>query len=86
MGAFKNLIIKWKLVFILVSVTFLNLITLSAFLINKGIDIFKENMVRNFDVLAEAVGSISRASIIFDDPETGKRILLALGKEKQIAG
>ena len=41
-------------------------------------------MARNFDVLAEAIGSISRASIIFDDADTGKRILLALEKETQI--
>ncbi|MGV7220470.1 MAG: ATP-binding protein [Nitrospinales bacterium] len=81
---YKNLKIKGKLIFILACVTSFSLIVFSVFLIYKEIAIFKENMVRNLDVLAEAVGSISRATLLFDDVDTGKRILSALEKEKQI--
>ena len=81
---YKNLKIKGKLIFILACVTSFSLIVFSIFLIYKEIAIFKENMVRSLDVLADAVGSISRATLIFDDVDTGKRILSALEKEKQI--
>jgi len=81
---YKNLKIKGKLIFILACVTSFSLIVFSIFLIYKEIAIFKQNMVLNLDVLADAVGSISRATLIFDDVDTGKRILSALEKEKQI--
>jgi signal transduction histidine kinase len=81
---YKNLKIQGKLIFILVCVTSFSLIAFSGFLIYKEMTIFKESMVRNLDVLADAVGSFSRATLIFDDVDSGKRILSALDKENQI--
>jgi signal transduction histidine kinase len=53
-------------------------------LVYSDIKNLKTNILENLSVLASAIGSMSRAAILFEDARTGRRILSSLEGEKQI--
>jgi signal transduction histidine kinase len=81
---FSDYSIKRKLVLLLVALVMLVLLLQGTVLVYSDIKNLKRNIVENLSVLASAIGSMSRAAIIFEDAKTGKRILTSLEGERQI--
>ncbi len=84
MSLFRNLNIRRKLILVLLSITAFSLISFSSIMAYKDIQGFKDNLARNLIVLAGAVGTNSRASIIFNDSEAATTILSSLKEEKEV--
>jgi len=81
---FRDYSIKRKLVFLLVALVTFTMLLQGSILVYNEIKNLKTNIVENLSVLASAIGSMSRAAILFEDAKTGKRILSSLEDEKQI--
>jgi len=81
---FRDYSIKRKLVFLLVALVTVTMLLQGSILVYNEIKNLKKNIVENLSVLASAIGSMSRAAILFEDAKTGKRILSSLEDEKQI--
>ena len=84
MKIFRDYSIKRKLVFLLVALVTFTMLLQGSILVYNEIKNLKKNIVENLSVLASAIGSMSRAAILFEDAKTGKRILSSLENEKQI--
>ncbi len=84
MKIFRDYSIKRKLVFLLVALVTVTMLLQGSILVYNEIKNLKKNIVENLSVLASAIGSMSRAAILFEDAKTGKRILSSLEDEKQI--
>ena len=84
MKYFNDYSIKRKLVLLLVALVTFTLLLQGSILVYNDIKNLKRNIVENLSVLASAIGSMSRAAILFEDARTGRRILSALENEKQI--
>jgi len=81
---FSGFSIKRKLVLLLVALVTITMLLQGSILVYNDIKNLKNNIVENLSVLASAIGSMSRAAILFEDARTGKRILSSLEGEKQI--
>jgi signal transduction histidine kinase len=81
---FDSYSIKRKLVLLLVALVTFTLLLQGSVLVYNDIRNLKTNIVDNLSVLASAIGSMSRAAILFEDARTGRRILSSLADEKQI--
>ncbi len=84
MNFFNDLSIKSKLVIIVLAITIFSLLVSTGIFVLNDLKIFKRDMLRNLTVLANAVGSNSRASIVFLDSESAQNILSSLKEEEQI--
>ena len=84
MRHFSDFSIKRKLVLLLVALVTFTLLLQGSILVYSDIKNLKKNIVENLSVLASAIGSMSRAAILFEDARTGRRILSSLGNERQI--
>ena len=84
MKYFSGFSIKRKLVLLLVALVTITMLLQGSILVYNDIKNLKNNIVENLSVLASAIGSMSRAAILFEDARTGKRILSSLEGEKQI--
>ena len=69
---------------LLVALVTITMLLQGSILVYNDIKNLKNNIVENLSVLASAIGSMSRAAILFEDARTGKRILSSLEGEKQI--
>lgn len=81
---FKDYSIKRKLVMLLVTLVTITLLLQGSILVYSDIKNLKTNIIESLSVLASAIGSMSRAAILFEDIRTGKRILSSLENERQI--
>jgi len=81
---FSDFSIKRKLVLLLVALVTFTLLLQGSILVYNDIKNLKTNIVENLSVLASAIGSMSRAAILFEDTRAGSRILSSLGNERQI--
>jgi len=81
---FSGFSIKRKLVLLLVALVTFTMLLQGSILVYNDIKKLKTNIVDNLSVFASAIGSMSRAAILFEDAKTGKRILSSLEDEKQI--
>jgi len=81
---FSHYSIKRKLVLLLVALVTFTMLLQGSILVYNEIKNLKTNIVENLSVLASAIGSMSRAAILFEDARTGRRILSSLEDEKQI--
>ena len=68
----------------LVALVTFTMLLQGSILVYNDIKKLKTNIVDNLSVFASAIGSMSRAAILFEDAKTGKRILSSLEDEKQI--
>ena len=84
MKIFSGYSIKRKLVMLLVALVTFTMLLQGSILVYNDIKNLKTNILENLSVLATAIGSMSRAAILFEDARTGKRILSSLEDEKQI--
>ena len=84
MKFFSGYSIKRKLVLLLVALVTFTMLLQGSILVYNEIKNLKRNIVENLSVLGSAIGSMSRAAILFEDARTGKRILSSLEDEKQI--
>ena len=84
MKIFDSYSIKKKLVLLLVALVTFTMLLQGSILVYNDIKNLKTNIVENLSVLASAIGSMSRAAILFEDARTGRRILSSLADEKQI--
>ena len=84
MKYFSDYSIKRKLVLLLVALVTFTLLLQGSILVYNDIKNLKTNIVENLSVLASAIGSMSRAAILFEDTRTGTRILSSLANERQI--
>ncbi len=84
MNYFSGISIKGKLVLLLVALVTFTMLLQGSILVYNDIKKLKINIVENLSVLASAIGSMSRAAILFEDARTGRRILSSLEDEKQI--
>ena len=84
MKYFSGLSIKSKLVLLLVALVTFTMLLQGSILVYNDIKNLKTNIVENLSVLASAIGSMSRAAILFEDVRTGERTLSSLEDEKQI--
>jgi len=76
--------IKRKLVLLLVALVTFTLLLQGSILVYNDIKNLKTNIVESLSVLASAIGSMSRAAILFEDARAGSRILASLANERQI--
>jgi signal transduction histidine kinase len=81
---FSGYSIKKKLVLLLVALVTFTMLLQGSILVYNDIKNLKTSVVEKLSVLASAIGSMSRAAILFEDARTGKRILSSLEDEKQI--
>jgi len=81
---FSGYSIKKKLVLLLVTLVTFTMLLQGSILVYNDIKNLKTSIVENLSVFASAIGSMSRAAILFEDARTGKRILSSLEDEKQI--
>ena len=84
MKYFNDYSIKRKLVLLLVALVTFTLLLQGSILVYNDIKNLKTNIVENLSVLASAIGSMSRAAILFEDARAGSRILSSLENERQI--
>ena len=84
MKYFNDFSIKRKLVLLLVALVTVTLLLQGSILVYNDIKNLKTNIVENLSVLASAIGSMSRAAILFEDARAGGRILASLENERQI--
>ena len=84
MNAILNLPIKWKVVSILLIVSFFTLLLACSIFAVNDLRMFKKNMLRNLNVLAEAVGKNNQAALRFEDEEAALQILSSLDAEPQV--
>ncbi len=84
MTYFSGYSIKKKLVLLLVALVTFTMLLQGSILVYNDIKNLKTSIVENLSVFASAIGSMSRAAILFEDARTGKRILSSLEDEKQI--
>ena len=84
MKYFSDYSIKRKLVLLLVALVTFTLLLQGSILVYNDIKNLKTNIVENLSVLAAAIGSMSRAAILFEDTRAGSRILSSLANERQI--
>lgn len=84
MKYFSDYSIKRKLVLLLVALVTFTMLLQGSILVYNEIKNLKTSIVENLSVLASAIGSMSRAAILFEDARTGERILSSLEDEKQI--
>ena len=84
MKYFNDYSIKRKLVLLLVALVTFTLLLQGSILVYNDIKNLKTNIVENLSVLASAIGSMSRAAILFEDAKAGSRILSSLENERQI--
>ncbi len=84
MKFFSAYSIKRKLVLLLVALVTITLLLQGSILVYSDIKNLKTDIVESLTVLALAIGSMSRAAILFEDARTGKRILSSLEDERQI--
>lgn len=84
MKLFSGISIKKKLVLLLVTLVMFTMLLQGGFLVYNDIKNLKTNIVESLSVLASAIGSMSRAAIIFEDARAGRRILSSLESERQI--
>ena len=84
MKYFNDYSIKRKLVLLLVALVTFTLLLQGSILVYNDIKNLKTNIVESLSVLASAIGSMSRAAILFEDARAGSRILSSLEGERQI--
>ena len=84
MKYFNDYSIKRKLVLLLVALVTFTLLLQGSILVYTDIKNLKTNIVESLSVLASAIGSMSRAAILFEDARAGSRILSSLEGERQI--
>ena len=84
MKYFSDYSIKRKLVLLLVALVTFTLLLQGSILVYNDIKNLKTNILESLSVLASAIGSMSRAAILFEDARAGSRILSSLEGEKQI--
>ena len=84
MKYFNDYSIKRKLVLLLVALVTFTLLLQGSILVYNDIKNLKTDIVENLSVLASAIGSMSRAAILFEDARAGGRILSSLENERQI--
>ncbi len=84
MKFFSEYSIKRKLVLLLVALVTFTLLLQGSILVYNDIKNLKTNIVENLSVLASAIGSMSRAAIVFEDVGVGTRILSSLANERQV--
>ena len=84
MKTILNLPIKWKMVCILLIVSFFTLLLACSIFAVNDLRMFKKNMLRNLNVLAEAVGKNNQAALRFEDQEAALQILSSLDAEPQV--
>ncbi len=84
MSYFNDYSIKRKLVLLLVALVTFTLLLQGSILVYTEIKYLKTNIIEKLSVLASAIGSMSRAAILFEDAKTGSRILASLENERQI--
>jgi signal transduction histidine kinase len=84
MRYFNDYSIKRKLVLLLVALVTFTLLLQGSILVYTDIKNLKTNIVESLSVLASAIGSMSRAAILFEDARAGSRILSSLEGERQI--
>jgi len=84
MKGILDLPIKWKMVCMLMAVSFFTLLLACGLFAINDLRMFKTNMLRNLSVLAEAVGKNNQAALRFGDEEAALQILSSLEAEHQI--
>ena len=84
MRSSSRMSIKSKMVLIVLSISILTITLSTSTFIYNDLKFFREDMKRNLTILASAVGSNSRASLVFLDAEAAGEILLSLRGETQI--
>ncbi len=84
MNKFRTLPIQKKLIFIILAIIIPTLFLSGSFFIYNNLKTSREEMVRNLTILASAVGSTSRAALIFEDDTAAEEILSSLKEENQI--
>jgi PAS domain S-box-containing protein len=84
MGSFRDWPVKWKIIFITLTVTTLSLMLCVGILLFKDLYTFKENWMSNLRVLSQTVGLPERAGETIDNPALGKKLLASLGKVEDV--
>jgi signal transduction histidine kinase len=84
MALFTKYSIKRNLVLILIGLVIFAALLQSGAYILFQIKVLEKDILRDLSVLSSSIGSTSRAAIIFEDKEAGKRILSSLSEEPQI--
>lgn len=84
MRKFRDLPIQKKLIFVILAITVPTLFLSGSFFIYNNLKILKEEMVRNLTVLASAIGTNTRAALVFEDDTAAQKILSSLKEENQI--
>jgi len=84
MNTFSNLPIKWKIICMLLLVSIFTLILAGSIFVINDLRMFKANMIRNLEVLAEAVGKNNLAALRFEDADAALQILSSLEAEPQV--
>ncbi len=79
-----HLPIKWKIISILLVISFTTLIFACTIFAINDLRLFKANMIRNLSVLAEAVGQNNTAAISFEVKDEALQILSSLKAEPQV--
>jgi len=84
MNKFRNLPIRKKLISIILAITVPTLFLTGSFFIYNNLKTSKEEMVHNLTVLANVIGSNTRAALVFEDETAAQKILSSLREEHQI--
>jgi len=84
MKKFRNLPIQKKLISIILAITVPTLFLTGSFFIYNNLKTSKEEMVHNLTVLANVIGSNTRAALVFEDETAAQKILSSLREEHQI--
>ena len=84
MTNFRNLPIQKKLIFVILAITVPTLFLTGSFFIYNNLKTLKGEMVHNLAVLASAIGTNTRAALVFEDDAVAQKILSSLREENQI--
>lgn len=84
MKNFNDLPIKSKLIIIILAITVLTTVLCTSFYVYFELKTFKKEMIRNLTVLAKAIGTTNRATLIFNDKISARKHLSSLKHEPQL--
>lgn len=84
MKLFSKCSIKLKIIILILFVSFITLMTSSAFFIYNDLRSFKENLLHSLTALAGTVAANSRAAIYFEDKAKADEILSSLKEDSQV--
>ncbi len=84
MNFFRNLSIKMKLMSIVMIITVSTLLLSTSIFVVYDLKLFKQDLIRNLNVLASTVGFNSRSALVFDDATAARTFLKSLSEEGQI--